>query len=56
LIWALAEIVLINAQDGPWTPPARAPMKKEFIYIAAAVVGTALVMVLHNWLGVQPWG
>jgi uncharacterized membrane protein len=56
LAWALAEIAIINAQDGPWTPPARAPLKKEFIYIASALVATLLVMVLHNWLGVQPWG
>lgn len=56
LAWALAEIAIINAQDGPWTPPARAPMKKEFIYIAAAGVATGAVMALHNALGAQPWG
>lgn len=56
LAWAQAEIAIINAQDGPWTPPARAPMKKEIIYIVAAVVGTLVVMLIHNWLGAQPWG
>ena len=56
LAWAQAEIAIINMQDGPWTPPARAPMKKEIIYIVAAIVGTVVVMVIHNFLGVQPWG
>lgn len=56
LAWAVASIALINAQDGPWTPPARAPARKEYIYIAAAIVGTVVVMGIHNLLGVQPWG
>jgi uncharacterized membrane protein len=56
LAWALGSIVVINAQDAPWTPPARAPIKKEFIYICAAIVATLVVMVIHNFLGAQPWG
>jgi uncharacterized membrane protein len=56
LIWAIVEIVIINAQDGPWTPPPRAPQSKEITYIIAAVVATVAVMLIHNWLGVQPWG
>lgn len=56
LIWAQVEIVLINAQDGPWTPPPRAAMRKEVTYIVAAVVLMGVIMVIHNWLGYQPWG
>lgn len=56
LIWAQAEIVLINAQDGPWIPPPRAAPVKEVIYIVAAIVVVGTVMAIHNWLGVQPWG
>jgi len=56
LIWAQAEILLINAQDPAWTPPPRAPARKEVIYIVATVVAVAVVMVIHNWLGVRPWG
>ena len=56
LIWAQAEIVVINAQDGPWTPPPRAAMRKEVTYIVAAVVLMGVIMVIHNWLGYQPWG
>ena len=56
LIWALAEMVLINAQDGPWTPPPRAGWRKEIIYLLATAAIVAVVMLIHNWLGVQPWG
>ena len=56
LIWALVEMLVINAQDGPWTPPARAPRRQEYTYAIASVVIVGVVMVIHNWLGVQPWG
>ena len=56
LIWAQAEILLINAQDGPWTPPPRAARRKEVIYVVATVVLVGVIMVIHNWLGYQPWG
>jgi uncharacterized membrane protein len=56
LVWAQASIILINVQDGPWTPPPRAARSKEITYIVAAVAVTVVVMLIHNWLGVQPWG
>lgn len=56
LLWALVEIVVINAQDGPWVPPARAPLRKEVTYVVITAVVVGVVMAIHNWLGVQPWG
>ncbi len=56
LVWAVAEMLVINAIDGPWTPPPRAPRKKEITYVIVTLVVVAVVMVIHNWLGVQPWG
>ena len=56
LVWAIAEMAIINAQDGPWTPPPRAARKKEFTYIVITLVVVAVVMAIHNWLGVRPWG
>jgi len=56
LVWAQVEILLINAQDGPWTPPPRAVVRKEFTYVLATVVIVGVVMLIHNWLGVKPWG
>ena len=56
LAWAIVEMLVINAQDGPWTPPPRAARKKEIVYIVVTLIVVAVVMVIHNWLGVQPWG
>lgn len=56
LVWAVVEIVLINRQDGAWTPPPRAPARKEVTTAVTAVIATVIVMLIHNWLGAQPWG
>ena len=56
LIWAIAEILIINAQEGPWQRPERAPAKKEVVAIVVTVVVTSVVMLVHYLLGVTPWG
>ncbi len=56
LIWAIIEILLINAQEGSWTPPPRAPFKKEIVAIVVTIVVVVVVMGVHYWLGVPPWG
>ena len=56
LAWAVVEVVAINRAVPVWTPPAKGPVRKEFTAIAATVVVVGVVMVVHNWLGVQPWG
>lgn len=56
LLWAVAEVFLINAQDGTWTPPNRAPKKKEVTYVIITLVVVFVVMGIHYALGVQPWG
>jgi uncharacterized membrane protein len=56
LIWAVAEIVVINREEGPWTPPPRAAAIKEVTTPVIALVALVVVMLIHNWLGVAPWG
>ena len=56
IVWAVAEILIINAQEGPWQRPGRAPAKKEVVAIVVTLVVTTLVMVVHHFLGVTPWG
>lgn len=56
LVWAMVEIVLINSQDPEWTPPAYGGAKKEVIYLILTLVIVTIVMLIHNWLGVRPWG
>ena len=56
LAWAVVEVIVINKAVPVWTPPARGPVRKEFTTIAATLVVVGVVMAIHNWLGVQPWG
>lgn len=56
LIWALAEMAIINAQDGPYTPPEPVPMRKEIVAVVAAVVVFAIVSAIHAFLGYNPFG
>ncbi len=56
LIWAQVEIQLLNREAGPWVRPKRAPVRKEIVLVVIAIVLTTVVMLIHNWLGVPPWG
>ncbi|WP_375254727.1 NnrU family protein [Yoonia sp.] len=56
LAWAQVEIKLINAKEGPWQVPPRAPVKKEVVAVVVTFVVVALVMAIHYALGVRPWG
>lgn len=56
LAWAVVEVIVINRAVPVWTPPAKGPVRKEFTAVAATLVVVGLVMAIHNWLGVQPWG
>jgi uncharacterized membrane protein len=56
LVWAVVEILLINAQEGPWVTPPRAPVKKEIVAVVITLVVVIVVMVIHFALGVTPWG
>ena len=56
LVWSLGSIVLINAQEGAWTPPEQAPMKKEAVAVVITLVVVAIVIAIHTWLGVTPVG
>ena len=56
LAWALVEIAVINAAEGPWTPPPRAPAKKEIVLLAVTVVLFAITAGVHYWLGYPVFG
>ena len=56
IVWAIAEILLINAQEGPWQRPAQAPRRKEIVAVVVTLVVTTVVMLVHYLLGVTPWG
>lgn len=54
--WAVVSVILINRAQPEWTRPEPAPASKEVMAVVGAVVVTGLVMGIHNWLGVAPWG
>jgi uncharacterized membrane protein len=56
LAWAVVSVILINRAEPEWTPPAPGPVRKEYTAAIATVVVVGVVMAIHNWLGVQPWG
>lgn len=56
LAWAVVSVILINRAQRDWTRPAPAPMGREIGAVVGAVVVTGAIMVVHNWLGVAPWG
>ncbi|MDA9208223.1 NnrU family protein [Octadecabacter sp.] len=55
-IWALAEIATINRAQGPRHAYHAPPIKSEIIAVVATVVVTIVVMMIHYFLGVTPWG
>ena len=55
LAWAVVSVILINRAQRDWTPPVAKP-GAEMKAIVATVVVTVLIMLIHNWLGYQPWG
>ncbi|MDZ4135838.1 MAG: NnrU family protein [Paracoccaceae bacterium] len=56
LIWAVAEVIMINRAVPVWVPPVRAPAFKEVTTVIITLVVVAVVMGIHFWLGVAPWG
>lgn len=55
-IWALAEMIVINRAQGPRGAYHAPPIKSEVIAVVATLVVTTVVMLIHHWLGVTPWG
>ena len=56
LIWAVAEIVLINRALPLWTPPPRPPLAKEATAVVVTLALVAVVGYVHGWIGPWPFG
>lgn len=54
--WAVVEVILINRADRNWVRPAVQPMSREVMAVVGALVVTGIVMAVHTWLGVRPFG
>ena len=56
LAWAVGSVILINRQEPAWVKNPPSNGRKEVMAVVGAVVVMAVVMGIHNWFGVQPWG
>lgn len=55
LAWAVVSVIVINRAEPRWTPKAAKP-GAEWKAILGTVVVTVVIMLVHDWLGYQPWG
>lgn len=49
-LWAIAAILFINRRDGAWEKPQPQPMTGEWKPLAAAIVGFAVIGLLHPYI------
>ena len=56
LAWAVVSVIVINRAEPRGPLPGPASTGKEIGAVVGAVVVTGVVMLIHNWLGVPPWG
>lgn len=56
LAWAVLAVILINRAQRGWERPAPATVATEVMTVGAALVGTVVIGMIHNWLGVWPYG
>lgn len=56
LVWAVVAVILINRAEPRGPLPEPAPVGKEIGAVVGAVVVMGVVMLIHAWLGVPPWG
>ncbi|MBK6468254.1 MAG: hypothetical protein IPL38_06590 [Rhodobacter sp.] len=55
LAWAVVEVIVINRAQPVWTPkPVRPGANVKAV--AATIFAVVGIMLIHNWLGVKPWG
>ena len=55
-LWALASMVLINVQDGPWVRPAPGPLSGDIKLLVISAVVFGVIAGLHIWIGPNPFG
>ena len=55
LAWAVVSVIVINRSEPKWVPPVAKP-GAEWKAVLGTVVVTVVIMLVHDWLGYQPWG
>lgn len=52
-LWAIAEMMLINRAEGPWTRPEPGPAKGDLRLIIISLIVFVAIAFIHNLVG--PW-
>ena len=55
LLWALAEIVIINRAEPQWSPPPRGRFTADIMWLGGAVIAFTLIGWLHGLVGPSPF-
>mgnify|MGYP002620020130 CR=1 FL=1 len=56
MAWAVVAVILINRAQRDWQRPEPVPVATEAMAVGAALVGFVVIGMIHNWLGVWPYG
>lgn len=56
LVWALAEIVVINRAEPGWTAPAKGAIAKDGMFFAASIVLVVVIGYVHGLIGPPAFG
>lgn len=55
LVWAVAEMLIINKAEGPWQAPAPGPRSKDFKLVGLTLLIYAVIAGIHTFLGYNPF-
>ncbi|WP_299932022.1 NnrU family protein [uncultured Pelagimonas sp.] len=56
LVWALAEMAIINKAEPNWTPPAKGAIAKDGMFFAISVLLLVIIGYIHGLLGPAAFG
>lgn len=56
LVWALAEIVVINKAEGPLTPTDSGSIAKDGMFFVASIILMGVIGYIHGLVGPNPFG
>jgi len=54
-VWAVVEMVVINAKDGPWKRPEPGPIRGDVRLLVISLVAFGAIAAIHGWLGYYPF-
>lgn len=55
LVWALAEIVVINRAQPQWTPPAPGSWGKDAMFFGVSILLVIVIGLIHGLIGPSPF-